>query len=59
MWWCPMEWELGWQMSVSGEGGGSRVRRNWKVTKIPWFMAPMKLLVAAANPCPKARWPRR
>ena len=47
------------QMSVSGEGGGSRVRRNWKITKIPWFMAPMKLLIAAATPMPDGKMAKK
>jgi len=55
----PNGWELDWQMSVSGEGGGSRVRRNWKITKIPWFMAPMKLLIAAATPMPKGKMAKK
>jgi len=46
-------------MSVSGEGGGSRVRRNWKIPKIPWFMAPMKLLIAAATPMPKGKMAKK
>ena len=54
-----MELELDWQMSVSGEGDGSRVRRNWKITKIPWFMAPMKLLVTAATPMPEGKMAKK
>jgi len=46
-------------MSVSGEGDGSRVRRNWKITKIPWFMAPMKLLVTAATPMPEGKMAKK
>lgn len=46
-------------MSVSGEVGCSRVRRNWKVTKIPWFIAPLKLLVAAATPMPEGKMAKK
>ena len=55
----PNGWELDSQSSVSGEVGGSRVRRNWKITKIPWFMAPMKLLVAAATPMPEGKMAKK
>ena len=55
----PNGCELDWQMSVSGEGGGSRVRRNWKITKIPWSISPMKLLVAAATPMPEGKMARK
>ena len=46
----PNKWELDWQMSVSPDGDGTRVERKGKITSIPWYMSPMKLLYAMAAP---------
>ena len=46
----PNGWELDWQMAVSASGDGTRVERNWQITKMPVYMAPMRLLVAAVTP---------
>ena len=51
----PNGWELDWEMSVSPDGEGTKVERKWRITKIPWFMAPMKLLVAMATPGPEGK----
>ncbi|MCH8802315.1 MAG: SRPBCC family protein [Chloroflexi bacterium] len=40
----PNSWELDWQMSVTADGDGTRVERKGRVTTIPWYMAPMKLM---------------
>ncbi len=51
----PNGWELDWQMSVTADGDGTRVERKGHITKIPWFLAPMKLLVAIASPGPEGK----
>ncbi len=51
----PNNWELDWQMSVTPAGDGNKVERKWRITKIPWYMAPMKLLVAVATPGPEGK----
>ena len=40
----PNSWELDWQMSVTADGDGTRVERKGRVTKIPWFLSPMKVM---------------
>ena len=40
----PNKWELDWQMSVTADGGGTRVERKGQITTIPWYMTPMKLM---------------
>ena len=37
-------------MTVSPQGEGSLVTRSGRITKIPWFMSPIRLVVAAAGP---------
>jgi len=51
----PNGWKLDWEMSVSPDGEGTKVERKGRITKIPWFMAPMKLLVAMATPGPEGK----
>ncbi len=51
----PNKWELDWQMSVTPDGDGTKVDRKGQITKIPWFLAPMKLLVAVATPGPEGK----
>ena len=51
----PNKWELDWMMSVKADGEGTRVERSGRITKIPWYMAPMKLLVAIATPGPEGK----
>jgi len=46
----PNNWELDWQMTVTPDGDGTRVERKGRITKIPWYMSPMKLVVAAVTP---------
>ena len=46
----PNKWELDWQVSVSPDGDGTRVERKGKITSIPWFMSPMKLLYGMVAP---------
>ena len=55
----PNNWELDWRMSVTPDGDGTRVERKWRITKIPWYLAPMKLLVAAATPGPEGKMARK
>ena len=46
----PNKWELDWQMSVAPDGDGTKVERTGRITTIPWYMAPMKLLYSMAAP---------
>ena len=46
----PNKWELDWQMTVIPDGDGTRVERKGRITKIPWYMSPMKLVIAAVAP---------
>ena len=55
----PNNWELDWQISVTPDGDGTRVERSGRITKIPWFMAPMKLLVAVATPGPEGKMAKK
>ena len=55
----PNNWELDWQMTVTPDGDGTRVDRSGRITKIPWFMAPMKLLVAVATPGPEGKMAKK
>lgn len=43
-------WELDFEMTVSPDGEGTLVSRSGKLTKVPIFLAPMKLLIAMAGP---------
>jgi hypothetical protein len=40
----PNKWVLDWQMSISPDGDGTKVKRTGRITTIPWYMATMKLL---------------
>ena len=40
----PNNWELDWQMTVTPDGDGTRVERQGRVTKIPVYLLPMKLM---------------
>ena len=55
----PNKWELDWQMSVTADGEGSKVDRKGRITKIPWFLTPMKLLVAVATPGPEGKMAKK
>jgi hypothetical protein len=44
----PNKWELDWQMSISPDGDVTKVERTGRITTIPWYMAPMKLLGSMA-----------
>ena len=55
----PNGWELDWLIKVSAENGGTKVERKGRITKIPWFMAPMKLLVAVASPMPEGKMAKK
>ena len=46
----PNKWELDWQISVTAEGDGTRVERKGRITTIPWYMAPMKLMYNMVAP---------
>ena len=46
----PNSWELDWQMSVKADGDGTRVERKGRITSIPWYMAPMKLMYNMVAP---------
>ena len=37
----PNKWELDWQMSISPNGDGTKVKRTGRITTIPWYMASM------------------
>ena len=37
-------------MSISPDGDGTKVERTGRITTIPWYMAPMKLLYSMAAP---------
>tara|TARA_B100000809_G_scaffold238087_1_gene258538 strand:- start:15 stop:215 length:201 start_codon:yes stop_codon:yes gene_type:complete len=44
----PNKWELDWQMSISPDGDVTKVERTVRITTIPWYMAPIKLLYSMA-----------
>jgi len=46
----PNKWELDWQMSISPDGDVTKIERTGRITTIPWYMAPMKLLDSMAAP---------
>lgn len=37
-------------MSISPDGDGTKVKRTGRITTIPWYMAPMKLLYSMTAP---------
>ena len=55
----PNEWELDWLIKVSAENGETKVERKDQITKIPWYFAPMKLLVAVASPMPEGKMAKK
>ncbi len=55
----PNNWELDWEMSVTADGDGTKVNRKGRITKIPWFLTPMKLLVAVATPGPEGKMAKK
>lgn len=46
----PNSWELDWQISLTSQVDGTKVDRSVRITKMPWYMSPMKLVVAAVGP---------
>lgn len=46
----PNNWELDWQMTVTPDGDGTRVERQGRITKIPWYVSPLKLVFAMVAP---------
>ena len=46
----PNNWELDFSMTVSQQGEGSLVTRECKLTKLPVFLFPMKLMFALVAP---------
>ena len=46
----PNKWELDFSMTVTQQGEGTLVSRSCEITKIPIFLAPMKLLFALVAP---------
>jgi len=55
----PNGWELDWLIKVSAENGETKVERKGQITKIPWYFAPMKLLVAVASPMPEGKMAKK
>ena len=55
----PNNWELDWEMSVTADGDGTKVDRKGRITKIPRFLMPMKLLVAVATPGPEGKMAKK
>ena len=46
----PNGWELDHRMTLSSQGDGTMVDRKGSLTRIPVFLAPMKLLIALVGP---------
>ena len=55
----PNKWELDWQMTVTPDGDGTRVERKGRITKIPWYMSPMKLVIAAVAPMDESKMAKK
>ena len=46
----PNGWELDWTITFTTDGDRTTVDRKGRITKIPWYMSPMLLIVAMIGP---------